>query len=141
MSRSLSRLNRFHRQIGATLLEILAVLAVLGVMMSIGFPAYQSIIQDKRHLQGETMLLDLLQRQEQYYSSNDSYTITPADINYDPSKASSDNKIYYTIEAEPCAGRQISQCVHLIASPILPGDSYLSVSSVSDTLVVSDTKP
>jgi type IV pilus assembly protein PilE len=131
----------YKREKGFTLIEILVVLAAVGTIISIGYPAFQTMLQNKRHLQGETMLLDILQQQETYYSANSRYTAQLDNINYNPSLASKKNKIFYTIEARACSGQTIAQCIQLIASPIVEGDSYFSVTSVSDTLVPSNTKP
>lgn len=125
------------RHQGMTLVELLIVLAIACILMAIAAPSYYSMIQDKRHLQGETLLLDLIQRQEQYFSDHLTYTLTMSNIGYTAGTASMDNEIFYEIKAATCPNRLITQCVRLIATPIVSGDDYLSISSVSNEIIHS----
>ena len=124
---------------GFTLMELLAVVALFGIIAIIAFPSFESIIQDKRKLQGESLLLGLLQKQEHYFSNNDTYTTNLADLDYDGSAASVENREYYTASAGACPGSSIVQCVRLVATPLVNDDLFLSVTSVSDTLEESST--
>ncbi|HBF06936.1 MAG TPA: hypothetical protein DHW71_06185 [Gammaproteobacteria bacterium] len=126
---------------GMTLIELLVVLAIAAVLMSIAAPSYYSMIQDKRHLQGETVLLDLVQRQEQYFSDNLTYTLTMSDIGYTTGSASVDNEIFYEIQSANCPNQTIEQCVRLIGVPVVDGDDYLSISTISSEVIHTTGMP
>ncbi|MBL4820864.1 MAG: type IV pilin protein [Gammaproteobacteria bacterium] len=65
---------------GYTLIEILIVVAILGVLAAIAIPSYQrSVISGTRSV-AQAGLLDLANRQEQYHLDNRTYTDTLTDL-------------------------------------------------------------
>ncbi|MEH6570882.1 MAG: type IV pilin protein [Halioglobus sp.] len=61
---------------GFTLIEIMIVVAILGILVLVALPAYQQqILKTKRSL-GKGELLDVLARQEQFYVNNKRYADT-----------------------------------------------------------------
>ena len=126
---------------GMTLIELLVVLSIAAVLMSIAAPSYYSMIQDKRHLQGETVLLDMVQRQEQYFSDNLTYTLSMSDIGYTAGSANVDNEVFYEIQSANCPSQTIEQCVRLIGVPIVDGDDYLSISTISSEVIHTTGMP
>ena len=61
-------------QHGVTLLELMAVVVILGVLASIAVPSYRGYILRAQRSEGTTMLLRAAAAQEKYYLQNNSYT-------------------------------------------------------------------
>jgi type IV pilus assembly protein PilE len=59
--------------LGFTLIELMVVLAIIAILTAIGYPSYQSYIQRGVRSQGQQFLMDLAQREEQYFLDNRSY--------------------------------------------------------------------
>jgi len=75
-----SNLQDKHR--GFTLIELLIVVAIIGVLSAIAIPAYQSsIIKSKRSV-AVAALMDLANRQEQFFLNNRTYTDDLSNLNY-----------------------------------------------------------
>jgi type IV pilus assembly protein PilE len=62
------------RQQGYTLIEILIVVAILGLLAAIAIPSYQNSILASNRSVAQAALLDLANRQEQFYLDNRTYT-------------------------------------------------------------------
>lgn len=60
---------------GYTLIEILIVLAIVGILASIAYPSYQNHLIRSRRSDGQSALLDLANRMESYYSDHKSYQL------------------------------------------------------------------
>lgn len=58
---------------GFTLIEVLIVVAILGILMSIAVPAYTEYILRAHRATAQQFLLDVAQRQEQYLLDNRRY--------------------------------------------------------------------
>lgn len=58
---------------GFSLLEMLVVLAIMGIMLSMAYPNYRYHLIRIHRLEGQMALLDLAIRMEQYYARQDSY--------------------------------------------------------------------
>ncbi len=58
---------------GYTLIEMLIVLAIVGILASIAYPSYQDYLIRSRRSDGQSALLDLANRMESYYLDHQSY--------------------------------------------------------------------
>jgi type IV pilus assembly protein PilE len=82
----INKLNNVYqlpsRQRGYTLIEILIVVAILGILAAVAIPSYrQNIIASNRSV-AQAGLLDLANRQEQFYLDNRIYTGDLTDLGY-----------------------------------------------------------
>lgn len=59
---------------GFTLIEIVIVLAIVGILAAITYPSYQDSIRKSRRADAKTALLEVAQREERFYSVNNQYT-------------------------------------------------------------------
>ncbi|MCP3673102.1 MAG: type IV pilin protein [Gammaproteobacteria bacterium] len=69
-----------QRQNGFSLLELMIVVALMGIIMSIALPSYQDSIQKARRSDAMSALMDAANRQEQFMLDNNSYSTNLADI-------------------------------------------------------------
>ncbi|MBT8147819.1 MAG: type IV pilin protein [Gammaproteobacteria bacterium] len=70
------------RQDGYTLIEILIVVAILGILAAIAIPSYQNSILASNRSVAQAALLDLANRQEQFYLDNRTYTTDMTNLGY-----------------------------------------------------------
>ena len=82
-----------QKNAGFTLIEMLMVVAIIGILLAIAVPAYNAYIVRAHRAAAQQFLLDVAQREEQYLLDNRQYTKTlgagglgltmPADISTD----------------------------------------------------------
>jgi len=58
---------------GFTLIELMIVLAVLSVIVAVGYPSYQEHVKKSRRAEGMGQLLELADRMERAYSDRGTY--------------------------------------------------------------------
>lgn len=58
---------------GFTLIELIIVLAITGILAAVAYPSYQHYLTRSRRVEGQTALIDLATRMEEYYAANDTY--------------------------------------------------------------------
>lgn len=59
---------------GFTLMELMIVVAVIGILAAIALPSYWNSVMKSRRTTAQTALLDLASREERYYTANNAYT-------------------------------------------------------------------
>jgi type IV pilus assembly protein PilE len=61
---------------GFTLIELMAVVAIVAVLAMIAYPAYQSYLVRANRAEAKSLLMDLAQKEQLYYSDTRAYTGT-----------------------------------------------------------------
>ena len=84
-----------HRSTGFSLVELLVTIVVIGVLAAVAFGSYQSHIRKGRRADAQAFLMDLVQRQQQYFTDSRAYATDVATLN-DPLPASLSS--FYTVQ-------------------------------------------
>jgi len=58
---------------GFSLVELMVVIAILGIIMSIAYPGYQEYVAKARRVDANTALLEIAQMMERFYTNNGRY--------------------------------------------------------------------
>ena len=66
-------LNYKYRSAGITLLELLVAVAIVGVLGSIAYPSYLDYVTRTHRSTAKSMLLQVADRQEQFFGDNKQY--------------------------------------------------------------------
>ena len=115
--------RQYARQSGVTLLELMIVVVVIAIIATSAYPLYVQYVVRAKRAAGTSMLLQVADRQQQYFMDNKSYASSLENLGFSASPfmmdeegklvpAADDNRIYeislsdtsattYTATAEP----------------------------------------
>ena len=71
-----------HRQHGVTLLELMAVVMVIGILGMIAIPSYRQYVMRAQRVEAKTALLRLQTNQERFYLANRIYSGDPVALGF-----------------------------------------------------------
>ncbi len=117
-------LRRPRRAAGMSLVELFVVVAIVGLLAALTYPALRQHIVKAKRAEAQAALMQLMQQQERYYSQNNRY------LAFSSASTDPDERLFkwwsgsgaaaasaYEIRAAACAGETIAQCVQLDAVP------------------------
>lgn len=117
---------------GFTLIELMVVVAIVAIIAAIAIPTYQTQIRESRRVDAKTAVLDLAAREEKYFSLNNAYTNSPANLGYVAAGSGatfpqSTGSGYYQVYACPSstAGSTVTTTACTAASGTGAGSSYV----------------
>lgn len=124
-----SPLRRAH---GFTLIELMIVVAIVGILAAIAYPSYTQHIQRSRRVEAEAVMLEAAQFMQRFYAAHNSYqtqingttaVALPESLKRSPKDSSDSTKQYtislpaanlsantYTLQAEPTGSMASDKC-------------------------------
>jgi len=115
---------------GFSLIELMIVVAIIAILAAVAYPSYQNSITKSRRSDGITIINQVLQAQERYFTQNMTYTSDLTDLGYGAAANVPSPDGYYQVTAAACGGG-IDECVVVTAAPqgAQAGDGNLSMNS------------
>jgi type IV pilus assembly protein PilE len=110
-------------QRGFTFVELMAVMVIVLLLAALAFPSLTRHVIKARRIEGQSALLEAIQKQERFYSQHNTYVTFSADNSdadarlfkwYSGSRASASA---YELKADACPGQTLRQCVEVQAIP------------------------
>ncbi len=109
-----------NNQKGFTLIELMIVVAIIGILGAIALPSYQDSVRKTRRAEAQADLMELASTVERYFTENNTYVAwaVPATLNQSPRTGTA---LYlltvggvaattYTLTATPQGGQAADTC-------------------------------
>ena len=125
------------QQKGVTLMELMIVVAIIGIIAAVAYPSYQEFVMKSRRADGQAALMSFAGAMERYFTVNDTYcgagpgsvaacsTGTPdAEVFVSEAPVDGDDKYYdldlsvltgttFTVRAQPKGAQSTDSCGNL----------------------------
>ena len=104
-----------RRHQGFTLIEVMIVVAIIGILGAIAYPAYQDYVLKGRRAEGRAALMEFMHQQERFATQNGTYLA----VNLGDTSKFNTVVGMYKLRADTCDDGKstIKTCVKLTAEP------------------------
>jgi len=93
--------GRPGRSAGFSLVELMITVVIAAILAAIAYPSYTQYVHKSRRTDARTALLDLAARQERFFSTQNLYSGTPAELGYAgaafPVQIQSSGQVFYQL--------------------------------------------
>lgn len=107
-----------RRPAGFTLIEVMIVVAIVGIIAMIAYPSYQRHVQDSRRAQAQADLMELAQFMERRYTIENTYETLSLPFDQSPKNGTADYELdlisqeqgSFTLQADPIGNQTGDRC-------------------------------
>jgi prepilin-type N-terminal cleavage/methylation domain-containing protein len=137
------RARRARRQLGMSLIEMMVVIAIIGLLASVAVPTFRNFVYKARRVEGMMGLRQLFQLQTSFYSDKGYYSDSFSDLGFsiDPGQLQLDGSYIadyytYTLETWDVNGRPDANYRGTASGDIDPLDPILDIIVIENRLKI-----
>lgn len=106
---------------GFSLIELMIVVAILGILVAVALPSYSSYVTRSKRSECRAAIMQVMQQQERYYTQQNAYlafTSIAASIPMRQFSGDSPGSSACNLSAAACTGLTLGACVVVTGTPV-----------------------